>query len=129
MTKNLLLFTSDKVLHTGTVSWAFVFQDDFKAFEKFPNHMNGNYFGVFKAWEDDSNLIGFNVFEVENGTYSCSAIKEGDKEGNTIRIERFPEYFYMLCDTATAERLKVALADLDVKIDVLHSEKILTTSN
>ncbi len=129
MTKNILLFTSDKIGDTGTVSWNFIFQDEqFEAFEKWPQHIRSNHFGLFT--HDGGKQIAFNIFHVREGLFLAGPINvDGTAEQNRDIMDEFPEYCYMLCTTATAKLLATNLDGLDVKIDILHSDKVLTTSN
>lgn len=128
--KNLLLFTSDKVGNTGEVSWNFIFQDNnFKAFERFPEHMHSPFWGMFKEPDDDDeDQIGFNIFETGHGLKMAGPITNNDTERNKKIISEFPDYSYMLCTTKTANRIIENLKDLDIKIEVLHSDKTLTSS-
>jgi len=127
--KSLLLFTSDKVGFTGEVSWNFIFQDDkFKAFETYPKHMASPYWGMFKEVNDNAQS-GFNIFETGAGVHMSGPITENNKERNQKIVDSWPEYFYMLCTTATAKFLEENLKDMGVSIITLHSDKVLTSSN
>ncbi len=128
--KKILLFTSDLVHNTGTVSWGFIFQDDnFQAFENYPKHMESPYWGMFNDAAANDNQIPFNIFKTGSGLFMAGPITNNDPERNKKILSEFPEYVYMLCTSAAAQRIKANLQGLDVEIEILHSDKILTSSN
>lgn len=122
--KNLLLFTSEKVEDTGSVSFSYIFQID-GAYDKYPKHCRSNYFGY--AWPNrsgDESVIPFNMFTGGRGMVCGGAFGQGQED---LIVESLPEYGTMLCTKEIGEKIKVLLSG-KVSVEEIFSEETLLTN-